>query len=257
MGERCKELMSSQSERPREQMRYVSCFSGIGGLEASTHPLVLCESDPDAVAVLEKIYSGVDVRPDVRTFEPPRVDVVAGGWPCQDLSIAGQQRGLSGLRSGLLLDMLRVAVRGGAHTVVAENVTNLLRMRKGFEFIASLEAFRDAGYPHIGWRTLNAREFGLPQNRARLLIIASKSADIVWTLFRELPPLPTPVRRGDSAAGFYWTAGIHSINYSRGYVPTIKVGSSVGIASPPAVHYGEVVRGNQPQRGFGTTRLRH
>jgi len=44
------------------------------------------------------------------------------------------------------------------------------------------------------------------------------------------------------AAGFYWTAGIHSLNYSRGYVPTIKVGSSLNIASPPAVHIGATVR---------------
>ena len=226
-------------------VKYISCFSGIGGLEASTPPMLLCESDPDAIHVLNALYPNVEVWPDVRTLEPPHADVVAGGWPCQDISVAGQQAGLSGLRSRLLLDMLRVAKQAGAHTIVAENVTNLLRMRRGHEFGASLSAFHSHGYPLVAWRVLNAREFGLPQNRSRLLIVASKEQDAAYSLFRPPPPLPRSATSQDMrsrAAGFYWTAGTHSINYSRGYVPTIKVGSALGIASPPAVHYENVVR---------------
>ena len=85
----------------------------------------------------------------------------------------------------------------------------------------------------------------LPQNRSRILMIASKDEDIAWTLFRALPE-PSKDAIDPSltkmAAGFYWTAGTHAINYSKGYVPTIKVGSSVDIPSPPRVHYGDVVR---------------
>ena len=181
--------------------------------------------------------------------DPPEVDVVAGGWPCQDLSISGQQAGLVGLHSGLLLEMLRVTVQAKAHTVVAENVPNLLRLRNDQEFKASLEAFREAGFHFVAWRMLNAREFGLPQNRSRILLIASKREEIALTLSRELPNLPKdsigPSLK-EKAAGFYWTSGTHSINYRRGYVPTIKVGSSTEIPSPPAVHYGDVVRRISP-----------
>jgi DNA (cytosine-5)-methyltransferase 1 len=226
-------------------MKYLSCFSGIGGLEASHAPVLLCEIDESAVAVLRQRYPETDIWPDITTLDPPSVDVVAGGWPCQDLSIAGKQAGLSGLRSGLLIDMLRVAQAANAHTVVAENVPNVLRMNGGQEFSASLKAFRDAGYPFVTWRVLNARTFGLPQNRTRLLLVASQHWEICCTLFRECPELAEEVvdaQRSKEAAGFYWTAGTHSINYSKGYVPTIKVGSSLGIASPPAVHYGDVVR---------------
>lgn len=170
--------------------------------------------------------------------------MVAGGWPCQDLSIAGKQEGLKGLRSGLLRELLRVAVEAKAHTVVAENVLNLLRMREGAEFAASLEEFAKNGFPFVAWRVLNARQFGLPQNRSRLVLVASHHRDMAYTLFRDLKPSREIVDRGnhDEAAGFYWTAGTHSINYTVGYVPTIKIGSSVGIVSPPAVHYGDVVR---------------
>lgn len=226
-------------------MKYISCFSGIGGLEATRPPLIYCEQDHAAREVLKTLHQDapVEVWPDICTLHPDRADVVAGGWPCQDLSIAGKQQGLAGPRSSLLSQLLRVAVEANAHTIVAENVTNLLRMRDGAEFAASLAGL-EAEFPHIGWRILNAREFGLPQNRSRLIIIASKHPELVNTLFRPVRPKREVVDRAgeDFAAGFYWTAGTHSINYTRGYVPTIKIGSSLGIASPPAVHYGDTIR---------------
>lgn len=234
-------------------MKYLSCFSGIGGLEASVSPEVFCEIDAEVSSILKSQHPGVEVWPDVQTFEPPQVEVVAGGWPCQDISIAGNQAGLSGLRSGLLLDMLRVAQSAGAHTVVAENVANLLKMRNGSEFDASLRAMHTAGFPFVSWRLLNAREFGLPQHRSRLLIIASQDRALAQSLFRTIPKVDErnfdPEMKG-KAAGFYWTAGTHSINYSRGYVPTIKVGSGLGIASPPAVHYDDVVRLLSPREAL-------
>lgn len=226
-------------------MKYISCFSGIGGLEGSTSPELFCEFDAECQAVLGSLYPDVPVWPDVQTLRPPKADVVAGGWPCQDISIAGKQLGLRGLRSSLLIDMLRVATESGAHTVVAENVPNLLRMRSGREFAATLKAFEGNGFGYVGWRLLNARDFGLPQHRTRLLLIASKGRSVVKSLFRKIPSLAhgvTDTSKRNAAAGFYWTAGIHSINYSRGYVPTIKIGSALGIPSPPAVHYGHVVR---------------
>lgn len=228
-----------------ESLKYISCFSGIGGLEASGPPELFCEFDSECQAVLSQLYPGVPIWPDVQTLRPPQADVVAGGWPCQDISIAGKQVGLSGLRSSLLIDMLRVANEAGAHSIVAENVPNLLRMRSGREFTATLAAFQAEGFGYVGWRMLNARDFGLPQHRTRLLIIASKERSLVKSLFRQIPPLAhdiTDARKRNAAAGFYWTGGIHSINYSRGYVPTIKIGSALGIPSPPAVHYGDVVR---------------
>lgn len=103
-------------------MRYISCFSGIGGLEASHSPELFCELDPNAAAVLKARNPAVPIWSDICSLHPPLTEVVAGGWPCQDLSIAGRQEGLKGLRSGLLCELLRVAVEAQAHTVVAKNV---------------------------------------------------------------------------------------------------------------------------------------
>ena len=75
-------------------MKYISLFSGIGGLESSQKPPVLCcESDGDARWVLGRKFPNSELHDDVVSLVPPPADVVAGGWPCQDLSIAGQQRG--------------------------------------------------------------------------------------------------------------------------------------------------------------------
>lgn len=223
-------------------MEYISCFSGIGGFEGSEPPILFCELDPECRAVLSHLHPGSALWDDVTTLEPPKVDLVVGGWPCQDISVAGKQAGLSGLKSRLLLDMLRVASEAGASTIAAENVSNLLRMRNGLEFRATLDAFHSAGFRYVAWRLLNARSFGLPQHRQRLILVASKDKAISQSLFRDLPILSSEAVALDEAAGFYWTAGTHSINYSKGYLPTIKIGSTLGIASPPAVHYGDIVR---------------
>lgn len=223
-------------------MGYISCFSGIGGFEASESPLLYCEIDPEARDILAGIHNEVDAWDDIETLVAPSADVVVGGWPCQDISIAGKQAGLTGLRSRLLLNMLDVANSAGAHTVVAENVTNLLRLRRGLEFKASIDAIHEAGFPVVAWRVVNAREFGLPQHRQRLLIVASKHRELAEILFQSVNSGKKSHLAKPIASGFYWTAGIHSINYSNGYLPTIKIGSSIGIASPPAVHYGDVVR---------------
>ncbi len=226
-------------------MKYISCFSGIGGLEGTSAPVQVCELDQDCRTVLSRKFPDAAIHDDIRTFRPSQVDVVAGGWPCQDISVAGNQAGLMGSRSSLLYELLRVSRECQAKTLIAENVSNLLRMNGGNEFHSSLAAIHEAGFPFISWRVFNARDFGLPQHRTRLILVGSKTREVSNSLFRDVPQnldMAVDVAKSTRAAGFYWTAGTHSINYSRGYTPTVKVGSSLSIPSPPAIHYGDIVR---------------
>lgn len=222
-------------------MNYISCFSGIGGLEGEISPAAICEIDPHCRSVLQARFPSARQFEDVRTMPAMNARVLVGGWPCQDLSVAGQQRGLAGSNSGLFYAFVDVATKAEATTIIAENVPNLLRLNGGAVFAEVLREFERNGYRYCSWRTINARQFGLPHNRNRVFIIASKEQSDCNTIFRKIPSLRNPKLK-DNAAGFYWTGGTQSICYSRGYVPTIKVGTTLSIASPPAVHYGDVVR---------------
>lgn len=222
-------------------MRYISLFSGIGGLESSSQtPLAVCEIDPWCQKVLSRKFPEAELSKDVRSFIPPAVDVVVGGWPCQDISAAGLRKGLAGERSGLFFRMLDVAIEAGAHTIVAENVPNLLRLEGGRAFRLIVTALQQAGFTYVAWRTLNAREFALPQNRNRVFLIASRFRELSSSVHR--PVNVGAVISSAGASGFYWTAGLQGICYSDGCVPALKVGSSIGVPSPPAIHYGDMVR---------------
>ena len=211
---------------------YLSLFSGAGGLEhPNLSPILVCESDPACGRVLRRRIPEADLHPDVTTLkdEVPRADFVVGGWPCQDISSAGNMAGMGGDRSSLFFDMLTVTQRAHAHTLVGENVPNLLSINKGGDFESVLCALRDAGYPFVSWRILNARQFSLPQERNRIFIVASRYREIALALHAAQPEhldeSQCPVSR---SAGFYWTAGGRSICYSVGYTPALKIGASDG-----------------------------
>lgn len=225
-------------------IRYLSLFSGIGGLElGAVEPLLFCERNADCRSILKQRYPAVPAHDDVFTLNsPPPADIVAGGWPCQDLSIAGRQAGLSGSRSGLFFEMLRVARQARAHTLVGENVPNLISINAGADFDRVLSSLADAGYKYVAWRVLNARAFGLPQERRRLFIVASRHPERAWALHARLPQNVTESSSSD-AYGFYWTGGKRSICFGRGYVPTLKVGAADEKGrAPVAVLIGDVVR---------------
>lgn len=223
-------------------MKVISLFSGVGGLELDEPAETFCEIDADCRAVLSHRFPESRLHDDVMTLSPHRADVVFGGWPCQDLSVAGLRRGLAGEKSGLFFRMVDVALEARAHTVVAENVPNLLRLEEGENFRLVVQAFQQAGYEYVAWRTLNARQFSLPHQRRRVFIVASQKKSIATRLFRDPPEQPTRASAAPQAAGFYWTAGLQGLNYSLGYSPTLKVGSSLSIPSPPAVFFEDCVR---------------
>ncbi len=207
---------------------YISLFSGIGGLEhPNFSPILFCEWDRECQTVLKSQNHATSyIHSDIADLmEPPQASFVTGGWPCQDISSAGKQSGLAGGRSGLFFDMLRVAVKANAHTIIGENVPNLLRLNNGRDLEIVKMALRTAGFDHISWRTLNARQFGLPQDRNRLFIVASKHSSYALALHTKIDYKHTSNPKLN-VHGFYWTGGKRSICYSSGYVPAIKVGGT-------------------------------
>jgi DNA (cytosine-5)-methyltransferase 1 len=140
--------------------------------------------------------------------------------------------------------MVRVAIEAKAHTIVAENVPHLLRLEGGENFDLVIAALVRAGYPFVAWRLLNARSFGLPHDRKRIFIVATKHREVAVGLHRPLEASSSFPQAASHpvVAGFYWTAGVQSLCYSPGFVPTLKVGSTLSIPSPPALHFEHTAR---------------
>lgn len=167
-------------------MRFVSLFAGVGGfdlgLEQSGHTCVgQVEIDKNARTVLERHWPNVPKHDDVQTAIDwaeqngliGSVDLVAGGFPCQDLSVAGKRAGLAGKRSGLFFDALAFAQAVKAKTLILENVPGLLSSNQGRDFGQLLTELANAGYSNIEWRVLNSQFFGVAQRRRRVFIVAS------------------------------------------------------------------------------------
>ena len=158
-------------------MRVGSLFSGIGGFDLGAERVGgevvwQCEIDKDARTVLAEHWPAVECFEDVREIDDraPGVDVLCGGFPCQDLSVAGNRRGLAGERSGLFFEFMRVTGALAPRWVLIENVPGLLSSDDGRDMGTVLGTLADLGY---GWayRVLDAQFFGVAQRRRRVFIV--------------------------------------------------------------------------------------
>jgi DNA (cytosine-5)-methyltransferase 1 len=163
-----------------ETLRYLSLFSGIGGMDlgfdrAGMQCAGQVEIDDYCRRVLAKHWPDVKRMSDVREVQGDEfgtVDLICGGFPCQDVSVAGRRRGLAGERSGLWFDFHRIIDRVQPRWVVIENVPGLLSSHRGRDFAAVLHGLVECGYG-VAWRILDAQYFGVAQRRRRVFIVAS------------------------------------------------------------------------------------
>lgn len=156
--------------------RVISLFSGVGGLELALEllwhatPVLFCEPEPYQRAVLAWHWPGVAIHDDVRTLDGRRfrgADIVAGGFPCQDISTMGTKAGLEGPKSGLWREFARVIEKVDPSVVVIENV-KAIRFRGLDRVLRDLTTLRfDAA-----WTTVEGREAGLYILRPRVFVLA-------------------------------------------------------------------------------------
>ena len=162
-----------------------SLFSGVGGMDiglrrAGYRHLFLAEIDAYCRAVLAARFPGVPIYDDVRAVDEGAgyVDLLCGGFPCQDLSVAGKRAGLAGDRSGLFFEFMRVVDALRPRAVLIENVEGLYSSGspKGADFGVVLDSLAERGYL-ASWRTLDAQHFGVPQRRRRVFVCAIADGD--------------------------------------------------------------------------------
>lgn len=162
-------------------MKFISLFAGIGGFDlgferAGMECVAQVERDTAATGALAHHWPGVARFDDVCTFGKDSingpVDLICGGFPCQDLSVAGRRAGLAGERSGLWFEFARIVGEVRPQWVVIENVPGLLSSNGGRDFAVILHGLGQFGYLSA-WRILDAQYFGVAQRRRRVFVVAS------------------------------------------------------------------------------------
>lgn len=170
-------------------LNVLSLFSGIGAFEKALknlgipyNLLAYCEIDKHA----SKAYSIIHNEPEEKNLKDvtkidildiiDTVDLITYGFPCQDISNAGKQKGFTDengerTRSGLFFEALRIIDDYKPKFAIAENVKALTSKKFSEEFKTVLESLDEVGYNNY-WQVLNAKDYGIPQNRERVFIIS-------------------------------------------------------------------------------------
>ena len=170
-------------------MKVLSLFSGIGAFEKALDRLnidyeLVAFSEIDKYAtksycaihgVDESMNLGDITKVDENSL-PKDIDLITYGFPCQDISLAGKQKGLfnndgTQTRSGLFFEALRIIEATKPKIAIAENVKNLTGKKFKEQFELALKSLEEAGYSNY-WKVLNAKDYGIPQNRERVFIIS-------------------------------------------------------------------------------------
>lgn len=201
------------SSTPKEKLeetgvtaiKLLSLFSGIGAFEKALNRLGkkyelvnYCEIDKfasKAYSLIHKVPESMNLV-DVTQIDcaklPKGIDMITYGFPCQDISIAGKQRGLEAdgvkTRSGLVFDALHIIEEVKPKYAICENVKNLTGKKFKLEFEYILKCLEELGYNNY-WKVLNAADYGVPQKRERVFIVSIRK-DIDKGSFDFPEPIP-------------------------------------------------------------------
>ena len=170
------------------EMTGVSLFAGVGGFDLAmqrqgVRVVASVEIDKNCNQVLAQHFPNATQFTDVTTVKgedlinagfTPSTGIITGGFPCQDLSVAGKRAGLAGARSGLFWEAARIVEEAQSEYFILENVPGLLSSNKGADFGVVIGTMADLGYS-LGWRVLDAQHFGVPQRRRRVFVIGRRT----------------------------------------------------------------------------------
>lgn len=176
-----------------ELYKSIDLFAGIGGIRIGfdnafndeIKTVFVSEWDKKAAETYRaNFFDGFDINGDITAIDEkdiPRHDILLAGFPCQAFSLAGQRKGFEDARGTLFFDVARIVKFHKPKVVFCENVKNLLNHDRGKTFKVIKGVLEDLGYK-VFHKILNSRNFGVPQNRERIYIVAFRN-DIAPSVF--------------------------------------------------------------------------
>jgi len=160
--------------------KFIDLFAGIGGFrkgfEESGFKCVFTSEINKACQEVYKKNFGEEPFGDITKINPneiPDFDILLGGFPCQPFSISGKKMGFEDTRGTLFFNICQIIEEKHPKIIVLENVKHLLYHDKGRTFTIIIKSLLDLGY-NVNYKILNTKDFGLPQNRERVFIIATR-----------------------------------------------------------------------------------
>lgn len=218
-------------------MKYFSAFSGIGGFELAAPKDWECvgysEILPAAIKIYQKHFPKHKNYGDITTIVPPELpdfDVFVGGFPCQDLSIAGSRQGLAGKRSGLFFEIIRILAVKRPTYLLLENVRGMLTHGKGETFKTILRSLDELGYD-CEWALFYSADFGKPQSRPRVYLTGTFRGSQRQTDAGERQKQEAPIL-------FFCKTGAGNTNYNWGKIGRMSSRIIRDYAGIPASFFG-------------------
>lgn len=167
------------------KLKFIDLFAGIGGFRLALQSLgaecvFSSENNEHAIEMYEKNYGDIPYG-DITTLDPkiiPDFDILCAGFPCQTFSIAGEKKGFEDATRGtLFFDICRILKEKRPKVFILENVKNLEHHDKGNTLFVMLKSLSELGYS-VNYKILNARDFGVPQNRERIIIVGNNQGKL-------------------------------------------------------------------------------
>lgn len=230
-------------------MKVVGLFAGIGGIEYGFHKsgvdtVLLSEIMPEARCVLASHFQKTIFNEDVTKMDVlPSCNILTAGFPCQNISIAGNKQGIHGEKSSLVHEIFRLIESSSTKPefIIIENVANIISLGGGEALRLITDKMKSYGY-NWAYRLVDPRSFGIPQRRPRFIFVASRIVHPKDLLFpknedvlAEIDDKPSLDKLNTGAYGFYWTEGKIGIGWAKDSIPPLKCGSTLGLPSSPAV----------------------
>lgn len=239
----------------KNHMKFLDLFAGIGGFrlgtESAGHECVgFCEIDKFA----RKSYKAIhDTKGEIELHDITavsdesirrigRVDIICGGFPCQAFSIAGNRRGFEDTRGTLFFEIARFASILRPKYLFLENVKGLLNHDGGATFETILGALDELGY-NVEWQVLNSKDFGVPQNRERVLIVGHLRGECTRRVF----PLSKSGQQVDSIKEQYSNTITTRYGNSQGAGAYIVESKSQKVRTIGNIHIAGKLPGNHDQ----------
>ena len=183
-------------------MKFIDLFSGLGGIrfgmqEGMNECIAYCELDDYARKSYEAIHEPYKTgekcfkditkitNEDWEELKEQGLDMIIGGFPCQDFSMAGKRMGFEGTRGTLFFDIARGISIINPKVVVLENVKGLISHNKGNTLKVVIETLEDLGYV-VEKELFNSKYFGVPQSRERIIIVAWRKDIYIDTILSDI-----------------------------------------------------------------------